>query len=75
MNIISITYTLKYRLSFANNYQWTKCNRCFNIKTSREIKQVLNSGSIGYCINGRFYSLKYLRTKLEKIPQKEYLPF
>ena len=75
MNTITVTYTLIYRLRFANHYQWTKCNRCFNVQTGNEIKQTLSSGSIGYCIKGRFRSLKYLRTQLEKIPKKEILPF
>ena len=68
MNTISITYTTKFRLSFATNYQFTNDGKCFNMKTGRQIKQVYNSGSIGYSIKGKFYSLKYLRTKLEKIP-------
>lgn len=72
---ISITYTCKYRLKFANNYVWSKCGKCFNSKTNRQIKQVYNSGCIGYSINGKFYSLKYLRKQLELIPKKELLPF
>lgn len=71
MNTISITYTLIYRLSFAHNYQWSKDMDCFNTETGRRIKQVLNSSCIGYCIKGRFYSLTYLRTKLEKIPNEK----
>lgn len=75
MNTISIRYTLKYQLSFTNNYKWSEDGYCFSTKTNRKIKQVLNSGSIGYCVNGKFYSLTYLRSKLELIPKKEYLPF
>ena len=67
MNLISITYTLKFELSFANNYKWTSCGKCFNSKSGRQIKQVYNNGCIGYSINGKFKSLKYLRTKLVKI--------
>ena len=74
MNTISIIYTPKFRLKFAHNYQWTDDGKCFNLKTNRQIKQVYNNGCIGYSINGRFYSAKYLRTQLEKIP-KEILPF
>jgi hypothetical protein len=74
MNIISVTYTLKYRLKFANHYQWSDDKNCFNAKTGRRIKQVYNNGCIGYSINGKFYSIKYLRTQLELIP-KEYYPF
>ena len=35
----------------------------------------MNGGSIGYCINGKFYSLKKLRNYIEKIPKKDYCPF
>jgi len=67
MNSISITYTLIYQISFAPEYQFTKDGKCFNTKTGRQIKQVYNSGCIGYSIKGKFRSLKYLRSKLEKI--------
>jgi len=70
MNTISISYTLVWCLNFAENYQFTKCGKCFNKKTGKRLKQVYNSGCIGYNIKGRFYSLKYLRKKLIKI--KEY---
>ena len=75
MITISVTYTCKYRLDFENSYVWTKCNKCYNLKTNRFIKQVYKSGCIGYIINSKFYSLKVLRRHLEKIPKKEYLPF
>lgn len=48
---------------------------CFNTKTSRQLKQVYSNGVIGYCINSKFKSLKYLRTQLESIPKEEILPF
>jgi len=75
MITVSITYTCKFRLKFDNNYAWTECGKCFNLKTNRQIKQVYNSGCIGYSIKGKFYSRKYLRTQLELIPKKEYCPF
>ena len=67
MSTISITYTLEFQLDFAENYQWTKDGKCFNSKTNRQIKQCYNSGCVGYNIRGRFYSLKYLRTRMQKI--------
>ena len=67
MSTISITYTLKFQLSFAPEYKWTKCGKCFNLKTGRQIKQVYNNGCIGYSINGKFKTLKFLRTQLVKI--------
>ena len=69
MPTISITYTLKYELDFAPNYKFTTCKKCINCKTGREIRKVYQKGSIGYCIAGRFYSLKYLRPHLIKIKQ------
>jgi hypothetical protein len=74
MNSISVTYTLKYELSFAPNYKWTECGKCFNTRTGRQVKQTLVGGSIGYCINSKFKSLKFLRENLVKI-KHELLPF
>lgn len=66
MNTITITYTIKYELSTHPNYVWTKDDLCFNSKTGRRIKQTMQGGSIGYCINGKFRSLKSLRPLLRK---------
>lgn len=67
MNTISVNYTIKFELDFAPNYKWTSCGKCFNSKSGRIIKQVYVGGSIGYCINGKFKSLKSLRSHLTKI--------
>ena len=75
MNSITVTYTLKYRINFAVEYQFTTCKKCFNIKTGRQIKQTESKGSIGYCIRSKFYSLTKLRECLELIPVREKLPF
>lgn len=75
MNSISVKYTLVWQLTFANEYKFTKCGKCFNTKRNTQLKQCYNSGSIGYNIRGKFCSLKHLRSKLEKIPTKEKLPF
>lgn len=74
MKTISVNYTVDYRLSFAHEYNWSKCGKCFNQKTGRQLKQCYKNGMIGYYVRSKFYSLKYLRGKLEKIP-KEYCPF
>ena len=49
--------------------------KLFNCKTNKEIKQIMNGGSIGYCINGKFFSLVKLKNYIEKIHKKEYCPF
>ena len=59
----------------ATHYQFTTDKQCFNMKTGRKIKQTYVSGSIGYCIDGKFRSLNSLRKELEIIPKKEILPF
>lgn len=52
-------------------YQFSETKQCFNIKTGRRIKQTLCGGSIGYCIRGRFRSLKALKKDLQVIPKEE----
>ncbi len=71
---ITISYTILYLIDFSSKYGFTKCKKCFNLKTNREIKQVYKNGSIGYNIDRKFYSLSKLRNHLIK-PKKEKLPF
>jgi hypothetical protein len=75
MNTITITYTLYWQLKSYPEYQFTKCKKCFNIKTGKKIKQVSQSNCIGYNIRGKFKSLHSLRNEIIKIKQKEKLPF
>lgn len=74
MQTVSKSYTIKYELSIATNYKWLSDGSCYNSKTGRTIKQTLVGGSIGYVINGKFKSLKFLRKKLVK-PTKTQYPF
>lgn len=74
MSSITVNYTLIWCLDFADNYQWTKCGKCFNVKTNKQLKKVYNNGTIGYNINGKFKSLTYLRKHLIKI-KTNLLPF
>ncbi|MFZ7121737.1 MAG: hypothetical protein ACOWWH_12425 [Eubacteriaceae bacterium] len=67
---ITIDKQIKYELSTDTNYVWTNDNLCFNLKTGRRIKQVYKNGSIGYCINSKFKSLKSLRPLLRKPIEK-----
>ena len=69
---ITVTYTIEFVLDHASNYGFTKCKRCFNLKTGREIKQVNQNNCLGYNINGKFKSLTSLRTHLVKTKN---LPF
>jgi len=68
MNYVTVTYGYIYQLDFATQYKFTKCKKCINAKTNKEIKQVRVGGSIGYNIRGKFYSLTRLKQHLIKEP-------
>lgn len=55
-----------WMLDFSTNYIWLKDKRCYNISTNRFIKQTKCGGSIGYVIDGKFYSNTKLRPYLIK---------
>jgi hypothetical protein len=74
MNSFTVIYTIKYVIDFADNYVFNQYNEMHNLKTGRRKKKVSNNGTIGYIIEGKFYSLKQLRPHLKK-PQKEFCPF
>ena len=74
MHSFTVTYTIKYKISFAKHYVFNEHKQCFNLRTGRFIKRVLVGGSIGYIIDGKFKSLVFLRKNLEK-PEKQVLPF
>ena len=67
-------YTLVWQLKDANKYKFTRCKKCFNSKTGKQLKMVMVGGSIGFCIKGKFRTLQALRNKLEKI-EKQCCPF
>lgn len=66
MITISKTYTIKYEVSFAPEYKFLSNNECYNSKTGRILRKVLNSSCIGYIIRGKFVSLTKLRSNLIK---------
>lgn len=72
----SITYTIElvYQIKDAPGYSFGKDKHLYNTKTGRKLNQCLNGGSIGYWLNGKFYTLKKLRSLLYKQPKK-YSPF
>lgn len=74
MNTFSVTYSIKYVISFADYYVFNQYKECYNLRTNRRIKKVRKGGSIGYVIKGKFYSLTTLRKYLAK-PKKEECPF
>ena len=74
MNSFTVTYHIKYVIDFAPHYAFNQHKECYNTRTGRRIKKVVQGGSIGYNIQGKFYSLTRLRSHLIK-PQKETCPF
>jgi hypothetical protein len=75
MNTITVTYALVWQISFAPEYKFSKCKKCFNCKRNSQLKQVMQGGSIGYNIRSKFYTLNYLKSKLERIPVINNFPF
>jgi len=65
MNSFTISYTIKFVIKFAQHYVWNQHKELFNLKTGR------NGGSIGYVIDGKFYSCKKLKKDIIKQPKTE----
>lgn len=73
---VHLKLSCKYRLDFAINYVFTTNPKMLvNLNSGKVINQIIKGGSIGYVINGKFYTLTKLREHLEEIPKKEILPF
>ena len=67
MQAITVTYTLFWVLDFAEEYGFTRCGKCFNIKRGKELKQAPQGGSIGYNIRSKFYTISRLKKHLVKL--------
>lgn len=74
MNSISIKYDLIWQHKVHAHYQFTRCKKCFNVQRGKQVKMVLNGGSIGFWIAGNFEPLNSLRNSLVKIVYED-LPF
>jgi hypothetical protein len=74
--MITITKSIvfKWKLAFAEHYQWSTENKLYNTKTMREIKKTVNGYSVGYWINKKFHTLDNLKKLLIKI-ENQYCPF
>ena len=69
MNTISISYSLIWQFKDMPNYKISKCKKIFNCKNGKQIKCVLNGGSIGYWIGGNFIPKSKINDKIEVIPK------
>lgn len=71
--VINQVIDIKFRVC-DTCYGVTKDGRLFNMKRGKELKKVVIGTTIGYCIYGKFQSLKKLRSKLVKV-EEAYCPF
>lgn len=71
--IVNEVVDIKFRV-VDTCYGVTKDGRLFNMKRGKELKRTVIGTTIGYCLNGKFQSLKTLRTKLKKV-EETYYPF
>ncbi len=69
--IYSKAYNIKWRIKFAHYYQFTECGKLINKRSGRMIKKTFSGNSIGFYVQGKFYTLKNLRPQLELIPKQE----
>lgn len=67
MNTISINYNYNWKLKNAENYVFSDCGKCFNLKRNKQVKKVLKGYTVGFNINGKFHSLNTLRKELIKV--------
>ena len=54
----NVKYKAKYRLKDNENYIFSTCGLCFNLKSGKLVKQITKGYTIGYLINGKFKSLE-----------------
>lgn len=67
MTTITKSIIFKWKLDFAENYQWTTKNELYNTKTMRKINKTVNGYSVGYWIDKKFITIGNLRKHLVKI--------
>jgi hypothetical protein len=72
---ISGNYALVWQLMDKPQYKFTKSGRCFNTMRGKEVRRIINGRCEGFCICGKFRSLKVLRAQLVRIKEEIILPF
>lgn len=60
---------LKWQIKDLPQYKWSECKRLINTHNGRELKKVVNGGSIGYWIGKEFITLNNLKNRIELIPK------
>lgn len=72
---LSITYADKWLIEGHPDYAITTNGIVYNIKRGKPIKKCYKTRSIGYWLNGKFYTISSLMPLLKKIPTKQKIPF
>jgi hypothetical protein len=77
MNYITITYRLKlvWKIKGYSDYAFAEDKELYNIKRQKKVKKIYNNGSIGYILNGKFITLKNLKTLISKYENTSICPF
>lgn len=52
-------------------YQFDKLGNCYNIQSGKQLQRTLVDYTEGYCLGGKFKSIKHIRTKLKKILHRD----
>jgi len=69
------TLQKKYRIKWIiEGYSISECNKIFNSKNGRELKQSMVNYSIGYYLNGKFRTLSWIKKNCKKVERIK-LPF
>lgn len=66
MKTLSIDYNYKYHVSFAPEYVFTTCGKCFNLNRGKIVKHIVKKYTSGFNVRGKFYSDDKLRPFLSK---------
>jgi len=74
MPIYQINIIPKWVIKDHPLYFFSADKKLYNINTGKEKKPVLKGYTVGYNLNGKFYSRKQLRPLIEKYKQEK-LPF
>lgn len=71
MTVFTRDIDLVWHYSDSPNYQFDRDGNCYNVKTGRQLKRTVIGYTEGYCLKGKFKSLKVIREKLIKIEDNE----
>jgi len=72
--IHQVTLKFKWEIKDYTHYKFTIDKKLYNCKTMRQIKPTVIGVTRGYCINGKFKSLKSLRPDIQLI-NRSIIPF